>query len=106
MPFTTIKRKSDFNRIYHQGQRTDGRYLKVYIAENDLDMLRAGISTGKYIGNSVVRNRIRRIIKEVLRKTGQKQKGLDLLIIAKKESAFATYEQLKQFLNQVLSAYK
>lgn len=105
MGFDTIKRKSDFNRLYKQGKRKESRYFKIYILENDLLSIRAGISTGKYIGNAVTRNRIRRIIKELLRKVDSEKKGLDLLIIARKESTTATYDQLKQSIDDALSAF-
>ncbi|MDZ7838639.1 MAG: ribonuclease P protein component [Actinomycetota bacterium] len=105
MRFETIKRKSEFNRIYRQGQRKQSRYFTIYALENDQLMIRAGISTGKYIGNAVVRNRIRRIIKELLRKCDLKKKGVDLLIIAKKESVNATYGQIKQSIYHALSSF-
>ncbi len=106
MQLETLKRKSEFNRIYSEGRTASSKFAKFYIQENDLGMMRVGISVGKNVGNAVTRNRIKRIIKEVLRKIELNDKGLDLLIVVRKASAGAGYHQLKQVIeNSLLSAF-
>ena len=60
----TIKRRSDFRRIYHRGTRVFSHLLIVYVLRNRVHQTRIGISVSKKIGCAVERNRVRRIIKE------------------------------------------
>ncbi|MGM0365514.1 MAG: ribonuclease P protein component [Actinomycetota bacterium] len=100
----TLKRKSEFNRLYNQGKIINYSAIKIYMLENSLYKIRVGISVGKYVGNAVKRNRIKRLIKEILRKIEIKEKGLDLLIVVKKAAAEATYHKLEKEINSALSS--
>ena len=67
--------------------------LSVRARRNDLGHPRFGISTGKKVGNAVVRNRVRRRIREILRAwDGNGRAGWDILIVARPGSATATFE--------------
>lgn len=61
---TSIKLNREFQRVYKRGQRRGGRFLSVYVLKNKLGANRLGITVGKKFGNSVQRNRMKRLIRE------------------------------------------
>lgn len=68
MLFTEIiKENKEFSRAYHRGRFVSGKFLTVYYLPNKLPYNRIGITTGKKIGNAVIRNRARRIIRAAYR---------------------------------------
>ena len=67
----------------------------MYVRSNGLDYNRIGISVSKKVGNSVVRHRIRRLIKESLRLNGDRFNiGLDLVVIARGTAKGRTYQEI------------
>jgi ribonuclease P protein component len=80
------------------------RLLVLYVAPNDLGHTRVGITVSGRVGKAVVRNRVRRRLREALRaRFGRLQPGLDLLIIARPPSAQATWAVLSQALDTLLA---
>lgn len=63
----TIKLNREFQRVYKRGSFKAGRYIVIYVLKNSLAYNRIGISAGKKVGNSVQRNRIKRILRECYR---------------------------------------
>jgi ribonuclease P protein component len=62
-----VKRKGDIDRIFSTGRRYAGRNLKLIVCHNDLDVSRIVVIPVRNYGNAVMRNRIRRQIKEIWR---------------------------------------
>jgi ribonuclease P protein component len=95
-----ITRGKEYGYIYKTGRRITGKYIIVFIKENNLDYNRFGIVTSKKIGNAVTRNRAKRQLREVIRKNMQMiRPGYNLVIIARfnmKEPIFDMIE--KDFL--------
>jgi ribonuclease P protein component len=95
-----INKGKEYGYIYKNGKRITGKYIIVFIKENNLDHNRFGIVTSKKIGNAVTRNRAKRQLREVIRKNIQIiRPGYNLVIIARfnmKESSFDLIE--KDFL--------
>mgnify|MGYP001237769534 CR=1 FL=1 len=68
MKFTEPLRKyNDFRQIYEKGRSKADRYLVMYFMPNGTKQNRLGISVSKKVGNSVVRHRIKRLVKESYR---------------------------------------
>ena len=61
-------------RVYTKGKNYWNRNLVLYIMKNGLDHSRVGFTVTKKIGNSVVRNRVKRRLKEIYRKNFDKIK--------------------------------
>ena len=74
-----------FRQVYSHGKSEADYCIAFYFLENDLSVNRLGITVSKKIGNSVVRSRVKRIIKEAYRLHEDKFKiGYDFVIVARR----------------------
>ncbi len=79
-----IRLRSEFDRIYAARRFASNDKLTVYVLENDLDFSRLGLSVSRKVGGAVVRNLIRRRIKEAFRKNKPDLPvGFDILCVVK-----------------------
>ena len=62
--FKSIKKNYEFLNVYHHGKSYANKYLVMYVLKNDTDLVRFGITVSKKVGNSVVRHRVARLIRE------------------------------------------
>ena len=92
----SLKKYGDFQRVYQKGKSYANKYLVMYVLRQDTQINRIGISVSKKVGNSVVRHRITRLIRESYRLNENKfDDGLDIVIVARpgaKERDFFTIE--------------
>ena len=63
----SLKKYGDFQRVYKRGRSYANKYLIMYVLKQDVQENRIGISVSKKVGNSVVRHRITRLIRESYR---------------------------------------
>lgn len=79
-----LRRKSDFSALYNKGKSVGDRYVVVFYRKNQLDFNRIAFLASKKVGNSVERNRARRLMKESYRQLeGELVQGFDIIIIAR-----------------------
>ncbi|MDP5276079.1 ribonuclease P protein component [Chengkuizengella axinellae] len=98
-----LKKREDFNFIYRYGKSTANHQFVVYYKQNSIHHFRLGISVSKKTGNAVVRNRMRRVIKEIARHHEDKIKGgYDLIIIVRKPAVIMDYHQIEKSILHVL----
>ena len=91
-----LKQNADFVRVYQNGKSYANRYLVMYLLRNDQDSIRVGISVSKKVGNSVVRHRVKRLIRESCRLNQYRfEQGCDLVIIARKDAKGKTYSEIE-----------
>lgn len=64
-----LSNKYQFLRVIRQGKRHVGRYVILDIAKNNQSTTRLGITVSRKYGNSVMRNRFKRLIREVFRRS-------------------------------------
>jgi ribonuclease P protein component len=80
----SLKKYGDFQRVYKKGKSYANRYLIMYVMKTDTQKNRIGISVSKKVGNSVVRHRITRLIRESYRLNETNfVDGLDIVVIAR-----------------------
>lgn len=80
----SLKNNRDFQLIYKKGTSVANRYLVMYVMENQLKRNRLGISVSKKVGNSVVRHRLTRLIRESYRLNEELFCcGYDMVVIAR-----------------------
>ena len=100
MRFTESLRKNhQFQSVYKGGRSLANKYLIMYIKENGMEQNRIGISVSKKVGNSVVRHRVKRLIKESYRlHENIFNSGLDVVIVARPGVAHVGYEEVESAL--------
>ena len=87
--------------MYARGKNTAGVYLVLYARKNRFNVTRLGITVSSKLGNAVVRNRIRRLIKESYRLDEDSfRKGFDLVIAARGKAVGASFQQLRAELRR------
>ena len=90
-----LRSSLDFARIYQLKQKAGSQHLLIFAVLNDIGQTRIGLSVSKRNGNSVVRHRIRRLLKEAYRlEQYQIPEGLDLILIPRPGSG-ATFEDYR-----------
>lgn len=98
-----IKFNSEFRRLYRKGKSEAGGFVVVYYKPNKLGYNRVGFTVGKSVGKAVVRNRIKRLMRESYRLTEDRLIGSsDMIIVARNRAAGKTYEQISRDLKFVL----
>ncbi|MBU7007553.1 ribonuclease P protein component [Phosphitispora fastidiosa] len=84
MGLNSLTKRKDFNKVYKGGKTVVDKYLVIYCLPNDIGITRFGFSVGKKIGNAVMRNRIKRIMREICRTNCDIIKeGFDCVIIVR-----------------------
>jgi ribonuclease P protein component len=100
-----LSRPGDFARLAERGVSRTHPLLVGRFVRTDLEQTRFGLATGKRLGGAVIRNRVRRRIREGLRAMAPSfQPGWDVLIIARPAIVEADHDAVVGALRQVLRA--
>jgi ribonuclease P protein component len=99
-----LRSPSDFKRAREYAPRGWAHPLLVlFVAPNELDRARIGITVNSRVGKAVVRNRVRRRLGEALRaRLATLKPGFDVLVLARPASATASWSELCAALDVVL----
>ena len=97
----SLKGNSRFRRLYHRGASAANRYFVMYCGRNHTPENRVGLTVSAKLGCAVVRNRVRRRLREIYRLNAHKFKpGYDIVVVARSRSVGAPYQKLEAgFLN-------
>ena len=92
-----LSARAEFQKVYAEGQRYDGRLMAAFLRKNEFGHHRLGLTAStKAIGKSVDRNRARRLLREVFRRSGDQLGGLrgryDWVVNAKRSLLNSTEE--------------
>ena len=95
----SLKKNQDFQHIYRKGKSFANKYLVMYVIENNMNINRLGISVSKIVGNSIVRHRLTRLIRESYRIKEECFKcGLDIVVIARAGAKGRAYKDIESAL--------
>ena len=98
----SLKRNADFQNVYKNGKSYANRYLVMYVLENQTGRYRLGISVSKKVGNSIVRHRVTRLIRESYRlQEDMFNSGLDMVVIARKSAKDKTCQDIGSALQHL-----
>jgi ribonuclease P protein component len=87
--------RADYTRCYRQGRQLRTRYFTVYAYRQGECVRRLGLAVGKAVGNAVVRNRVKRRLRDLFRRRKTLvPPGYDLFVRAFPGSAVASYKAL------------
>ncbi|MCI8669861.1 MAG: ribonuclease P protein component [Lachnospiraceae bacterium] len=85
--FNSLKKNEEFNRVYKKGKSYANKNLVMYLVKNDTSKCRIGISVSKKVGNSVVRHRMTRLLRECFRLNEDRfNTGLDMVVVVRASS--------------------
>lgn len=103
-----IKSNKDFQTVFKKGKSVANRQFVIYILEkSEQEQFRIGLSVSKKLGNAVVRNRIKRYIRQVFHELQDDIiRQRDYVIIARKPVATMDYHETKKSLIHVLTVAK
>ena len=108
-----LRARAEFQKVYAEGQRYDGRLMAAFLRQNEFAEHRLGVTAStKAIGNSVERNRARRLLREIFRRSGREMNALqrryDWVINAKRSLLSSTEElrfrEFRRIVEQVARA--
>lgn len=108
MEFTeSLKKNYQFRFVYNRGKSIANRLLVMYVVRNGTNGNRFGISVSRKVGNSVVRSRITRLLRESYRLSESKfLAGYDIVVIARASAKEATYKEMESALMHLLNKQK
>ena len=98
MKFTgSMKMNYEFRRLYNKGKSAASPYLVVYIRKTNRSTNSLGITVSTKVGKAVVRNRVRRRLREIYRLNEEHiVRGTQMVIVARNRAVGATYQQLQE----------
>ncbi len=102
-PLEMLRSARDFGALQRDSKSRAHPLLILRWRRNELGHLRLGLSTGRRLGGAVVRNRVRRRLREAMRAAERRPPGgYDILLVCRPQSATATYAQLTEALDRLL----
>lgn len=97
----SIKENKDFRRLYYRGKSVANDVLVVYYRKNNCPYCRLGLTVSGKVGKAVVRNRVRRLIKESYRLMESRVSlGLDIVVVARTKAACADFKAVNRALEK------
>ena len=109
MKIEKLSKNSEFRAVYRRGRSFSNSILVLYVFKNykNKDINRLGISVSKKIGCSVVRNRVKRLIRESYRLNKSRFKtGYDFIFIARTTINGSSYLEIEKNLIDLLNKFK
>ena len=102
-----LRKRPQFLRLSRSGKKSHTPNFVVICENNDRGETRLGITVSGKVGNAVVRNRIKRLVREFFRHRRQElARGLDILVIAKKTAAGVSSTLVENELGRSLGNHR
>ena len=100
---TRLGSNRDFQKVYKEGKSIAGRYLVLHWRKNETGKVQIGFAAGKKLGSAVIRNRLKRIMREAWRLHPEKRPtGYDMILVARKSLVGKTFFEAEKGLMEVL----
>src|SRR3989442_8857918 len=99
-----IRRRAEYQQIYERGTRIRSRFSTVFILPNDKGITRLGVAATRKLGGAVVRNRAKRLVREVFRRSGIAP-GFDIIVVPRRELLDTTLVALETDYRATVERY-
>ena len=104
---TSLKRNHEFKRLYNKGKSAASQYAVVYCRRNGKKDNRLGVTVSTKLGGAVIRNRIRRRLKEIYRINEEKLvSGYDIVVVARMKARYSGFHELESSVLSLLKKLK
>jgi ribonuclease P protein component len=100
-PREHVRRRADFEAIYQSGLKISGRFMTLFVRENNNQHARLGIAATRKIGGAVIRNRAKRLARELFR-NHKPPSAIDIVVIPRREFLDASYPTLEREFDALL----
>jgi ribonuclease P protein component len=101
-PAERIRRRADFEQIYKHGAKAGGRFMTVFLLRTGRPISRFGVAATRKLGGAVVRNRAKRLAREIYRRH-KPGPGLDLVVVPRREFLDVELASLEADYRSILS---
>jgi ribonuclease P protein component len=102
-----LRKNKQFQEVYRTGRSFANRLAVLYVLSSGTDARRIGFAAGKRLGGAVVRNRVKRLLREVYRlHQAELIVGTDLILVGRQGILGASYEQVSVAVRDVLRRAK
>lgn len=91
----SLSKRSEFNFVFKKGRIAGAKVISVRSAPNKLNVTRCSFMITKKVGIAVVRNTVRRRLREIIRSLPLKE-GVDVIMLARPEAAGLSFQELKE----------
>lgn len=89
-----IRHRPEFERVYDHGVKVHGRYMTLFVLPNGGSTPRLGVAATRKLGSAVVRNRAKRLARELFRRR-KVAAGLDIVVVPRREMLDAPFASLE-----------
>lgn len=101
----TLRKQRDFSKVYNRGKSRGSRFVVVLYRKNNLDFTRTAFVSSKKVGNSVERNRARRLMKEAYRTLRERVKsGYDIVFVARNTITGSKSQEVQKVMEKTLKS--
>jgi ribonuclease P protein component len=105
--FEKLGKNPEFQKVYKNGKSRANKYLVMYVLTGESGPNRYGFSVSKKVGNSVVRHRITRLLRESVRKNDALiSSGNRIVIVARRDVKDKNFDDVNGAVFHLLKMHK
>lgn len=101
-----LKKRYQFNYVYKSGEHFSGEHIVLYVVSSKTKNIKVGLAVTRKIGHAVVRNRVRRRLREIIKKQVPNLKqNYNIIVVARENVINASFEKLtNEFIKLIKKA--
>ena len=101
-----LKKRYQFNYVYKSGEHFSGEHMVLYVASSKTKNIKVGLAVTKKVGHAVVRNKVRRSLREIIKtQVPNLKQSYNFIVVARDNISEASFEKLSyEFLKLIKKA--